>query len=166
MDSSKHILWPARIVGVFLGLLQYPIYIVLEKTLNSSGGYTVISNWLLQELNIPFDQDISLGITWWSVAMLAGISLGAFFSSRMSKRKFRIYSGFWKETAEDSLLKRIFLGSIGGFLMGLGLRMAGDGTNFEELSSIAKLQFHSMLTIGIIFAIGIFFTRRWYSSRI
>ena len=50
--------------------------------------------------------------------------------------------------------------------MGLGLRLSGDGTSFEELSSIAKLQFHSIITIFIVLAIVIFFTNKWYNDRV
>lgn len=156
--------WPPYVVGTFIGLLQLPLFLILNKSISGSGGLLVVADGILNILDIPIEQNANVAITWWSVAFLFGIIVGAFFSAKLSGRKWQSLPDFW-HAFSYSLWQRCLIGFCAGVLLGIGIRFAGDSASFQEISSIAKLHYHGIITMFMVLLVAVPLCRKLYLSK-
>lgn len=159
MNFLKMKYWSPYIAGLFIGLLQIPVFLFLHGSIGTSGSYSSVACTLLSFLNntIPATTNCFPTIkSFWQLAFVIGIILGAFFSSRLSNSKRQNISIAWdKLLGMQSLAKRSLMGFAGGFIMLLGARLAGGCTSGNGISGIALLSVGSMIVIVSMFVGGI-----------
>lgn len=119
------------LAGILIALLQIPTIILLDKTINGSTVYTVVADILLQWLGFSSDYSPSYH-SLWPIALALGTAIGVLLVKKSPKANLQLPS-WWQ-------------GFVGGLLLMLGTRVAGDGSTFEELSALPQLQSHSIIT--------------------
>ncbi len=154
--------WSPYAAGVVIGLLQIPAFYFLGTALGTSSSYVTIS------ANIAsfFDPSIAAikyaanhmggAKNWWQVALIGGIVLGAFISSRLSGTARWGASPFWAQAmGAHTPAQRYLMAFTGGFIMVFGARIADGCTSGHGVSGIAQLAIGSFVAVTAMFGAGI-----------
>ena len=143
--------WPVYLCGIFIGCLQLPLFLLLDKTISASGGFEVLSDYILDTLFVSVPREYGSSMTWWSTCLLVGSMLGAWISSKLSKKQSSNLATFWADySVGHSFFGRCVKGFIGGFCIILGARVAGGCSIGQGLAGIAKLQLSSLLVMFVV----------------
>ncbi len=153
--------WSPYLAGAGIGLLQIPAFLALGTALGASSSY-VTGAVSLAELVDPAITQIRYAAahlagakTWWQVALVAGIALGALLSSRLSGTRRRGVAAVWARVAPGRAWRRFVMAFAGGFVMLLGARIADGCTSGHGISGMAQLALGSFIAVGAMFAGGI-----------
>lgn len=148
--------WPWWLGGILIGLLVPLLYYFLNTALGVSTGYGNLVKLFLPHTKLKWLNTSTYAKVFnWRLFFIAGMILGGFLSARFSG------SPLW--TAEMGLFTRRvqwpafayaawFLG--GGFLLGLGSRIAGGCTSGHSIHGIATLQPSSFLSTAFFLLFG------------
>jgi len=154
--------WSPYVAGIVIGLLQIPAFLFMGTALGTSSSYVTISASIAQ----VFDPSIATlkyaaghlsgAKNWWQVALIAGIALGAFLSSRLSGTGRWGASPFWaRAMGAHTPAQRYLMAFTGGFIMVLGARIADGCTSGHGVSGIAQLAIGSFVAVTAMFGAGI-----------
>ena len=154
--------WSPYTAGIIVGLLQIPAFLLIGTALGTSSSYVTISANLAQFVD-PSIVEIKYAANhlggaknWWQVALIAGIVLGAFLSSRLSGTPRWGHSPFWaKAMGAHTPARRYMMAFLGGFIMVLGARIADGCTSGHGVSGIAQLAIGSFIAVTAMFGAGI-----------
>lgn len=154
--------WSPYVAGIVIGLLQIPAFYLMGTALGTSSSYVTISANLASFVdpsiaNIKYAANHMSGAkNWWQVALIAGIVLGAFISSRLSGTPRWGHSPFWaKAMGAHTPARRYMMAFLGGFIMVLGARIADGCTSGHGVSGIAQLAIGSFIAVTAMFGAGI-----------
>ena len=154
--------WSPYAAGIVVGLLQIPAFLFIGTALGTSSSYVTISAHLASFVD-PSITEIKYASkhlwgakNWWQVALVAGIVLGAFISSRLSGTPRWGHSPFWaKAMGAHTPLRRNLMAALGGFIMVFGARIADGCTSGHGVSGIAQLAIGSFVAVTAMFGAGI-----------
>lgn len=153
--------WSPYVAGVLIGLLQIPAFLLINTALGTSSSYVTAAGTLASVVDPVITQidyvakHLSDAKNWWQVAMVLGIALGAFFSSRLSGMQRPSVSPIWSNAlGTNSLSIRMVLAFISGFLLLMGARIADGCTSGHGISGLAQLALSSFVTVTCMFAGG------------
>lgn len=154
--------WSPYAAGIVVGLLQIPAFMLMGTALGTSSSYVTISASLAQFVDpsivtIKYAANHMSGAkNWWQVALIAGIVLGAFASSRLSGTPRWGASPVWaKAMGAHTPARRYMMAFLGGFIMVLGARIADGCTSGHGVSGIAQLAIGSFIAVTAMFGAGI-----------
>src|SRR5499426_2579659 len=147
--------WSPYAAGIVIGLLQIPAFLLIETALGASTSYVtvggIIASW--------FDRSIEVTATarsWWQVALVVGIAIGAFMSMRLSGARRQPISPIWQRAlGSSSTAKRYVVAFVGGYLLLIGARIADGCTSGHGLSGVAQLAVGSTVAVAAMFTGGI-----------
>ncbi|MBN1865570.1 MAG: YeeE/YedE family protein [Victivallales bacterium] len=147
--------WSTYLSGTVIALLFVLMLYVLDSPVGLSDGYLMLSEYCQESFhNRTIREPPFLD---WQTGFLGGILIGALAASLLSREwKLRIMP---EETGKNffaSAGATVFFGMAGGFLVMLGLQLAGDSFIGQwaaaiQLSTGAWIFFISILFWGIIF---------------
>lgn len=153
--------WSPYTAGIVVGLLQIPAFLLIGTALGTSSSYVTISANLAQFVDPSIAEikyaanHLSGAKNWWQVALIAGIVLGAFLSSRLSGTPRWGHSPFWaKAMGAHTPARRYAMATLGGFIMVFGARIADGCTSGHGVSGIAQLAIGSFIAVTAMFAAG------------
>jgi len=162
MPSLTSRSWSPYVAGIVIGLLQIPAFLFMGTALGTSSSYVTISASLAQFVDPSIAQikyaanHMSGAKNWWQVALIGGIVLGAFISSRMSGTPRWGASPFWaRAMGAHTPAQRYLMAFTGGFIMVLGARIADGCTSGHGVSGIAQLAIGSFVAVTAMFGAGI-----------
>ncbi len=162
MPSLKDKAWSPYVAGVIIGLLQIPTFLLLKTALGASSSFVTVGAHIANTVDSSVPQIKYLAShmwgakNWWQVAIVVGIALGAFISSRMSGVKRSGISPVWgRAMGQTTLGSRAPIAFAAGFVMLLGARIAGGCTSGHGISGMAQLSVGSMVAVAAMFAGGI-----------
>ncbi len=154
--------WSPYVAGVVIGLLQIPTFLLMDTALGASSSFVTVAAHLAALID-PEVQKVSYFAShmwgpknWWQVAVVAGITIGAYISMTLSGARRQSISPVWARTmATGSLMSRAPVAFLGGFIMLFGARIAGGCTSGHGISGIAQLSVGSTIAVAAMFAGGI-----------
>ncbi len=154
--------WSPYLAGVLIGLLQIPAFLLMDTALGTSSSYVTAGDSLavladpgLRALDYAA-RHLEGAKNWWQVALVVGIALGAYVSSRLSGTRRRGVSTVWARATGISRPARRFAMAFGaGFIMLLGARIADGCTSGHGISGMAQLAVGSIVAVTAMFAGGI-----------
>jgi hypothetical protein len=155
--------WSPYVAGIVIGLLQIPAFLLIETALGTSSSYVtvggLIAGWVdpaILKIDYVAKHVAATGKNWWQVALVVGIALGAFVSSRMSGTRRQAISPIWQRAlGSPSPARRYAVAFAAGFLMLVGARIADGCTSGHGLSGVAQLAVGSIVAVAAMFAGGI-----------
>jgi uncharacterized membrane protein YedE/YeeE len=155
--------WSPYVAGIVIGLLQIPAFLLIETALGTSSSYVtvggLIAGWVdpaILKIDYVARHVAATGKNWWQVALVVGIALGAFVSSRMSGTRRQAISPIWQRAlGSSSPTRRYAVAFTAGFLMLVGARIADGCTSGHGLSGVAQLAVGSIVAVAAMFAGGI-----------
>lgn len=153
--------WSPYLAGALIGLLQIPAFLALGTALGASSSYVTVSATLASFVDPAVAQiryaagHLSGAKNWWQVALVLGIALGAFLSSRLSGTRRQGIARVWARATGLGPTGRFAMAFVGGFLMLLGARIADGCTSGHGISGMAQLALGSFIAVGAMFAGGI-----------
>jgi hypothetical protein len=153
--------WSPYLAGAGIGLLQIPAFLALGTALGASSSYVTGAVSIAELVDPAITQiryaaaHLSGAKTWWQVALVVGIALGAFLSSRLSGARRRGVAAVWARVAPGGAAGRFAMAFGGGFIMLLGARIADGCTSGHGISGMAQLALGSFIAVGAMFAGGI-----------
>lgn len=154
--------WSPYAAGIVIGLLQIPAFLFIGTALGTSSSYVTISANLASFVDPSIAQidyaakHMAGAKNWWQVALIAGIVLGAFASSRLSGTPRWGVSPVWaRAMGAHTRARRYMMAFLGGFIMVLGARIADGCTSGHGVSGIAQLAIGSFIAVTAMFGAGI-----------
>ena len=156
--SMKEKVWSPWAAGVVLGLTAVGSYVLVGKTIGSSGGIENIDSILLKAFdsswaNLMYFKYQMPPVVSFQILLFVGMILGALTSSLWSKDfKFRMMPDQqWTQTFGPSKLKRWTMIFIGGVIIEFSAGIAGGCTSGLAISGTMQLS-----PAGLIFIVGLF----------
>jgi uncharacterized membrane protein YedE/YeeE len=153
--------WSPYVAGTLIGLLQIPAFLFLGTALGASSSFVTIGASVAEFVD-PGIRAIRYAAghldgakNWWQVALVVGIALGAFASSRLSGAVRRGVAPVWRRATGLSGPGRFAMAFAAGFLMLMGARIADGCTSGHGLSGMAQLSLGSFAAVTAMFAGGI-----------
>ncbi len=153
--------WSPYAAGIVIGLLQIPAFMLIDTALGASSSYVLAAGYVAALFdpgaaeNAYFSKYMAGSKYAWQTALVAGIALGAFVSSRLSGIGRRGFSPIWTRSAGiNALGGRIVMGAIGGFVLVFGARIAGGCASGHGISGLAQLAVGSTVAVACMFAGG------------
>ncbi len=155
--------WSPYASGIVIGLLQIPALLIVETALGTSSSYVsvggLVASWLdpsILKIDYVAKHVAATAKNWWQVALVVGIAIGAFISSRLSGAVRQPVSLIWSRAlGSPSRTKRYALAFAAGFLMLFGARLADGCTTGHGLSGLAQLAVGSTVAVAAMFVGGI-----------
>lgn len=154
--------WSPYLAGVLIGLLQIPAFFYLGTALGASSSYVTVTGWAMSVVEPSIARldyvarHLSGAKNWWQVAMVGGIFLGAYVSSRASGTRRSAPSPVWaRALGTPDPRVRFAVAFLGGFLLLLGARIADGCTSGHGISGMAQLAVGSTIAVAAMFAGGI-----------
>lgn len=166
MSGIRARAWSPYFVGVIIGLLQVPAFLVAGAAFSVSSAYATLASVLSYAINPEFGQRplvdhlLNDPVSWWLVAVAVGSGLGAWVSVSMSRAVPQDESPAPLPRART--WPRLLSGFLGGFLMLLGARIADGCVTGDGLSGLSQLAAGSLIAVLAMFAGGI--TTAWLFS--
>ena len=159
MEWLKAARWSPYAAGIGIGILSWLTFLLSDRTIGCSTAFARTSGMIERifrgdkVLQRPYYQKYSPTITWdWM--LVAGIVVGAFISSQLS-RTFEIswLPDLWVQAFGSAPLPRILVALLGGIFMGIGSRWAGGCTSGHGISGTIQFAVSSWVA-AICFFIG------------
>ncbi len=146
--------WSPYIVGIIIGLLQLPVFLLIGASIGTSGSFGSVACWVLGKGGEA--GCFPLLKQWWQLGFVVGIGIGAYLSRRLSGVKRPRVSRLWSTILKtQALWPRLAMAFVGGFVFLFGARLADGCTSGNGISGIALLSVGSFLVIGSMFVSGI-----------
>lgn len=168
-EKMKEKIWSPWAAGVLLGLTATASYVLVDKTIGSSGGLESIDSILLKLFHSSLADSMYFKfqmppVVSFQILLFAGMILGAFTSSIWSKDfKFRMMPDqLWTQTFGPSRLKRWSLIFIGGMIIEYASGIAGGCTSGLAISGTMQLSPAGLIFIAGLFVSGIITTKLLY----
>ncbi len=162
MSVFRQVAWSPYAAGILIGLLQIPAFLFLGTALGASSSYVTVMGWALSALDpsiAAYDyvaKHLNGAKNWWQVAMVGGIFIGAYVSSRLSGTRRAAPSPIWARALGSADPRtRFAVAFAGGFLLLLGARIADGCTSGHGISGMAQLAVGSTIAVMAMFAGGI-----------
>lgn len=162
MSWMRRVSWSPYAAGILIGLLQIPAFHYLGTALGASSSYVTVTGWAIAMVEPSVARidyvarHLSGAKNWWQVAMVGGIFLGAYLSSRLSGARRSAPSPVWARALGTPNPKaRFAVAFAGGFLLLLGARIADGCTSGHGISGMAQLAVGSTIAVAAMFAGGI-----------
>ncbi|KAJ8605091.1 hypothetical protein CTAYLR_000371 [Chrysophaeum taylorii] len=144
--------WRPQTAGALIGGLQVPLVGLISQTLGTSSAYVTLVGTVVDPTR-PGRADLRAKVgQYWQVALVSGVSLGAFLSSKASGL-------FLFDRGAVGLGAAFF----GGALLVFGARVAGGCTSENGISGVSCLSETAFYAVGAMFA-GAVATRLFLSS--
>jgi uncharacterized protein len=157
-EKMKEKVWSPWAAGVLLGLTAVASYVLVDKTIGSSGGIESIDSILLKTFHSNLANSMYFKfqmppVLSFQIILFIGMLIGAFVSSKWSKDfKLRLMPDQqWTQNFGPSKLKRWILIFIGGILIEYSAGIAGGCTSGLAISGTMQLS-----PAGLIFIVGLF----------
>ena len=157
-EKMKIKIWSPWAAGALLGLTSIATYVLVDKTIGSSGGIESIDSILLKLFHSSLANSLYFKfqmppVLSFQILLFAGMLLGAFTSSIWSKDfKLRMMPDqLWTQIFGPSKLKRWSLIFIGGIIIEYASGIAGGCTSGLAISGTMQLS-----PAGLIFIVGLF----------
>ncbi|MDH3702252.1 MAG: YeeE/YedE family protein [Alphaproteobacteria bacterium] len=157
--------WSPYVAGVIIGLLQIPAFLVVDTALGTSSSYVKVGGHLAMLFDPAvgetgyFAKYITDAKYIWQLALVIGVTIGAFVSARLSNlERIGMSRVWWRAVGLRSLRLRMVMGFFGGFVMLFGARLAGGCTSGHGVSGLAQLAVGSTIAIAAMFLGGILMT--------
>lgn len=170
-DKMKEKVWSPWAAGVLLGLTAIASYVLVDKTVGSSGGIESIDSILLKTFHLNLANSMYFKfqmppVVSFQIILFVGMLLGAFVSSKWSKDfKFRMMPDQqWTQTFGPSKLKRWALIFLGGIIIEYSAGIAGGCTSGLAISGTMQLSPAGLLFIVGLFVSGIITTKLLYGG--
>lgn len=143
--------WPWWLGGLVIGSLVPLLYYFLNTPLGVSTGFGNLANILFPGKKLKWLQGKSFEKTLnYRFYMMLGMLLGAFISGRsMGLPIISTEMGLFTQTLQWPVLGNVLWFLMGGFLLGLGARIAGGCTSGHSIHGLAN--FHLSSLIATIF---------------
>jgi uncharacterized membrane protein YedE/YeeE len=168
-EKMKEKVWSPWAAGVLLGLTAVASYVLLDKTIGSSGGLESIDSILLKTFHLNLANSMYFRfqmppVISFQIILFIGMILGSFVSSKWSKDfKFRMMPDKqWTQNFGPSKLKRWILIFIGGMIIEYAAGIAGGCTSGLAISGTMQLSPAGLLFIVGLFISGIITTKILY----
>jgi uncharacterized membrane protein YedE/YeeE len=153
---TEVIVWSGFLGGVGVGLYGLFQLALTNKPLGASTGY---GNCLAVKSKLPFFNTGTYATDGrWRVAFMVGILLGGTVAALTSGNgiSFSMSLGsMYDSVFPEALGPRVLLLGLGGFLMGIGARMAGGCTSGHSIAGLSLLNWPSLVASAGFFAGGI-----------
>lgn len=151
--------WSPYAAGAVVGLLQIPAFVLMNTALGASSAYVTFGAVLADmmdpaALNIDyFAKHVDGAKDWWQLALVVGVVLGAFISTRMAGTVRPAMDPHWHTLLgrKVSFMQRFVMGFCGGFLVLLGARIAGGCASGHGVSGMAQLALGSWAAVAAMF---------------
>ena len=150
--------WSPYAAGALIGLLQIPAFLLIETALGTSSSYVTVAAYIASLFDASIDKMDYLAKhmygakNLWQVAMVIGITVGAFLSMRISGTRRQPISPIWKRAVGiETLSGRAPMAFAGGFIMVLGARIADGCTTGHGISGMAQLAVGSTVAVAAMF---------------
>ncbi len=155
--------WSPYVAGPLIALVLVAGFYVLDSPMGISEGYQVLSEYCKQSIEISKDDNYIPKVKdypplVWQTALLAGIFVGGLIAAAASSNwKFTVFP---EDRKEKGIITSTWLtpvqGVVGGFLVMLGLLVAGDSFIGQwaaafQLSTGAWIFLFSIIIWGVIF---------------
>ena len=170
-DKMKEKVWSPWAAGVLLGLTAIASYVLVDKTVGSSGGIESIDSILLKTFHLNLANSMYFKfqmppVVSFQIILFVGMLLGAFVSSKWSKDfKFRMMPDQqWTQTFGPSKLKRWALIFLGGIIIEYSAGIAGGCTSGLAISGTMQLSPAGLLFIVGLLVSGIITTKLLYGG--
>ena len=157
-EKMKLKLWSPWAAGALLGLTSIATYVLVDKTIGSSGGIENIDSMLLKLFHSSLANSMYFKyqmppVVSFQILLFVGMLLGAFMSSIWSKDfKFRMMPDQqWTQIFGPSKFKRWSMIFIGGIIIEYAAGIAGGCTSGLAISGTMQLS-----PAGLIFIVGLF----------
>jgi uncharacterized membrane protein YedE/YeeE len=154
--------WSPYVAGALIGLLQIPTFLLMDTALGASSSFVTVGAHIAALFDARIAEVKYLAShmwgakNWWQVAVVGGIALGAYLSSRLSGARRGAVSPAWaRATGTATLSARAPVAFLAGFIMLFGARIAGGCTSGHGISGMAQLSAGSTLAVAAMFAGGI-----------
>ncbi len=146
--------WPFWVGGLIIGLLVPLLYYVYNTALGVSTGYGNLAKIIFPSHHLKWFQSKFQETFSWRVYFIIGIIIGGFLSARLAGRPLLIpeMGQFTLSLGWPFLLNALYF-SVGGFLLGLGARIAGGCTSGHSIHGISNLHLSSIMAT-ILFLVG------------
>ena len=154
--------WSPYVAGAIIGLLQIPTFLLMETALGASSSYVTVAAHIAALFDSRVGEIKYLAShmwgakNWWQVAVVGGITIGAFLSMRLSGARRKTISPVWaRAMGTTTLAARAPIAFLAGFIMLFGARIAGGCTSGHGISGMAQLSAGSTLAVAAMFTGGI-----------
>ncbi len=154
--------WSPYVAGVIIGLLQIPAFLIVDTALGTSSSYVKVAGHLAMLFDRAADDAgyfakyVNDAKYVWQLALVIGVTIGAFLSARLSNlERTGMSRVWWRAVGLRSLWLRMVMGFFGGFVMLFGARLAGGCTSGHGVSGMAQLAVGSTIAIAAMFLGGI-----------
>ncbi|KAJ8605090.1 hypothetical protein CTAYLR_000370 [Chrysophaeum taylorii] len=133
--------WRPQTAGALIGGLQVPLVGLISQTLGTSSAYVTLVGTVVDPTR-PGRVDLKAKVgKYWQVALVLGVPLGAFLSSKAS--------GLFRADHDAVGLGAAFFG---GALLVFGARVAGGCTSGSGISGVSCLSETALYAVGAMFA--------------
>jgi len=154
--------WSPYVAGAIIGLLQIPTFLLMDTALGASSSYVTVAAHIAALFDSRVGEIKYLAShmwgakNWWQVAVVGGITIGAFLSMRLSGARRKTISPVWaRAMGTTTLAARAPIAFLAGFIMLFGARIAGGCTSGHGISGMAQLSAGSTLAVAAMFTGGI-----------
>lgn len=151
--------WSPYLAGSIIAFLFVLMLYILDSPVGMSNGYLMLSEYCQEAYhNRTIEEPPFLD---WQTGFLGGILIGALIAALMSGEwKLRMMPESKGKNLFTSAGATVFFGLIGGFLVMLGLQLAGDSFIGQwaaaiQLSTGSWIFFLSILFWGVIFTLAL-----------
>jgi uncharacterized membrane protein YedE/YeeE len=159
MDWLVEVRWSPYAVGIGIGVLSWFTFLISGKALGCSTSFARTAG-MIEKLVLGKDVELKPyyqeypPIVDWQWMLVAGMILGAFFSSMLSGDfQWQWIPPRWETAFGVDRLTRIAVALIGGILLGFGSRWGGGCTSGHGISGTMQLAVSSWIS-AICFFIG------------
>ncbi|AFM42169.1 YeeE/YedE family protein (DUF395) [Desulfosporosinus acidiphilus SJ4] len=168
-EKMKEKTWSPWAAGFLLGLTAIASYVLVDKTIGSSGGLESIDSILLKTFHFNLANSMYFKfqmppVVSFQIILFIGMILGALASSLWSRDfKLRLMPDqLWTQNFGPSKLKRWILIFIGGIIIEYSAGIAGGCTSGLAISGTMQLSPAGLLFIVGLFVSGIITTKLLY----
>lgn len=151
--------WSPYLIGFLIGVLSWFSFLFSKRPIGVSTAFVRLSGILEKKFIGPKTKNKAYykeykPIIGWEVMLVIGVILGSFISSLLSGQfQFVLVPSMWINAFGNTPFLRIIIALIGGFLVGLGARLAGGCTSGHGISGTMQLAVSSWIAL-ICFFIG------------
>ncbi|KAL6079617.1 hypothetical protein QOT17_000729 [Balamuthia mandrillaris] len=137
--------WSPIACGIIIGLLQLPAIAILGDMLSTIDGYISLALNLIGMIDttqVPMSKEtihLRTGVSLWKPIFVLGALVGGYTSATIA------------ESGQNVGTFNAFRCLLGGFLMLLGARIAGNKTNSSAVAALSTL---SLVSLPVMFASG------------
>ena len=165
----KEKIWSPWAAGALLGVTAVASYVLMDKTIGSSGGIESIASILLKTFHLNLANSMYFKfqmppVISFQIILFAGMLLGSFVSSKWSKDfKLRMMPDQqWAQNFGPSKTKRWALIFLGGIFIEYSAGIAGGCTSGLAISGTMQLSPAGLIFIAGLFVSGIITTKLLY----